>query len=46
MVFTCHNWLPLIELSDGYSTVNNSVYNFFKVVNDYLDGITDGLAVK
>ena len=30
ITFTCHDWLSLIELSDGYSTV----YNFFKVLKD------------
>jgi REP element-mobilizing transposase RayT len=28
ITFTCHEWLPLIELSEGYS----SVYNFFQVL--------------
>ena len=28
ITFTCHEWLPLIELSDGYK----SVYNFFEVL--------------
>ena len=29
ITFTCFKWLPLIELSNGYS----AVYNFFKVFN-------------
>lgn len=28
ITFTCHNWLPLIALSDGYG----AVYNFFDVL--------------
>jgi REP element-mobilizing transposase RayT len=28
ITFTCHQWLPLIELSDGYG----AVYNFFEVL--------------
>ena len=28
ITFTCYNWLPLLELSNGYGTV----YNFFKVL--------------
>jgi hypothetical protein len=28
ITFTCHQWLPLIELSEGYG----SVYNFFEVL--------------
>ena len=28
ITFTCHGWLPIIELSHGY----NAVYNFFEVL--------------
>ena len=29
ITFTCHGWLPLIELSNGF----NAVYNFFSALN-------------
>ena len=30
ITFTCHRWLPLIDISDGYS----SVYRFFEVLKN------------
>ena len=36
ITFTCHDWLPLIERSDGYGTV----YNFFKVLNQKGNTVT------
>ena len=30
ITFTCHDWLPLIELSDGYK----AVYRFFEVLKE------------
>ncbi|HEX8315375.1 MAG TPA: transposase [Flavisolibacter sp.] len=30
ITFTCHNWLPLIDKSDGYS----AIYNFFTVLKN------------
>jgi len=36
ITFTCHDWLPLIEKSDGY----DAVYNFFNVLQSKGNAVT------